>query len=117
MRALGYEAVQWDVDTIDWKKERSAAAILETVLPRLAPGSIILCHNNGYQIEEYLPTLIEQAQEAGYEFVTVDELLLDGATTIDANGPPAAGLLRPRVSARAAVALRLVKGRARCSII
>lgn len=86
VRALGYEAVQWDVDTIDWKQERSAAAILETVLPRLAPGSIILCHNNGYQIEEYLPTLIEQAQEAGYEFVTVDELLLDGATTIDANG-------------------------------
>ena len=37
VRALGYEAVQWDVDTIDWKKERSAAAILETVLPRLAP--------------------------------------------------------------------------------
>ena len=27
VRALGYEAVQWDVDTIDWKKERSRMAL------------------------------------------------------------------------------------------
>lgn len=56
------------------------------MLPRLSPGCIILCHNNGYQIEQYLPVLIEQALEQGYEFVTVDELLLEGETTIDANG-------------------------------
>ncbi len=86
VRELGYEAIQWDVDTIDWKKERSAETILDTVLPRLSPGCIILCHNNGYQIEQYLPVLIEQALEQGYEFVTVDELLLEGETTIDANG-------------------------------
>lgn len=86
VRELGYEAIQWDVDTIDWKKERSAETILDTVLPRLSPGCIILCHNNGYQIEQYLPVLIEQALEQGYEFVTIDELLLEGETTIDANG-------------------------------
>lgn len=74
------------VDTIDWKQERSAQTILDTVLPRLSPGCIILCHNNGYKIKDYLPVLIEKALAEGYEFVTIDELLLEGNTTIDANG-------------------------------
>ena len=86
VRDFGYEPIQWDVDTIDWKQERSSQTILDTVLPRLAPGCIILCHNNGYKIKEYLPVLIEKAMAEGYEFVTIDELLLEGNTTIDANG-------------------------------
>lgn len=86
VRDIGYEPIQWNIDTIDWKEERSAETILETVLPKLAPGAIILCHNNGFKIESYLPTLIETAQKEGYTFVTVSELLLSGDTTIDANG-------------------------------
>ena len=72
--------------TIDWKKERSAQTILDTVLTKLNDGAIILCHNNGYKIEQYLPTLIESALAAGYRFVTVSELLLAGNTVIDVNG-------------------------------
>lgn len=86
VRSHGHEPIQWDVDTIDWKPERSAQKILDTVLPKLKDGSIILCHNNGFKIEEYLPTLIETAKANGYSFVTVDELLLDGDTVIDVNG-------------------------------
>ncbi len=86
MRSLGYEVVQWDIDTIDWKEERSAQTILDTVIPKLHPGCIILCHNNGYKIKEYLPALLEAAQSQGYEFVTVSELLLQGETIIDVNG-------------------------------
>jgi len=41
---------------------------------------------NGYKIKEYLPSLLETALADGYEFVTVSELLLQGDTTIDANG-------------------------------
>ncbi|MBR0026964.1 MAG: polysaccharide deacetylase family protein, partial [Clostridia bacterium] len=37
-RAMGYEPIQWSIDTIDWKEERSASTILDTVLPKLAPG-------------------------------------------------------------------------------
>ena len=85
-RAMGYEPIQWSIDTIDWKEERSAQTILDTVIPKLAPGCIILCHNNGYKIKEYLPTLINTAKEQGYEFVTVSELLLSGNTMIDVNG-------------------------------
>lgn len=85
-RGAGHEPIQWDVDTIDWRPERSSQKILDTVLPKLKDGSIILCHNNGYKIEEYLPTLIETAIANGFEFVTVDELLLKGDTVIDVNG-------------------------------
>ena len=74
------------MDTIDWREERSAQTILDTVIPKLHPGCIILCHNNGYKIKEYLPTLIETAQAQGYEFVMVSELRLEGDTIIDVNG-------------------------------
>ena len=86
VRSLGYEPIQWNIDTIDWKEERSSQTILDTVLPKLSPGCIILCHNNGYQIKEYLPTLLETAISQGYELVTVSELLLEGETAIDNNG-------------------------------
>lgn len=93
---------QTRVDTIDWKPERSVDAILNGVLPKLIPGSIILCHNNGYRIKDYLPMLIEKAQEQGYTFVTLSELLLSGETTIDNNGmqkPAAGGAATPIPSA------------------
>ena len=86
LREEGYEVIQWNIDTIDWREERSANDILNTVLPKLADGSIILSHNNGYRIEQYLPTLIETALARGYTFVTVSELLLSGNTAIDVNG-------------------------------
>jgi len=86
VRDMGYTPVQWNIDTVDWKEERSTQAILDTVLPKLKPGSIILCHNNGYKINEYLPKLIDAAKAEGYEFVKISELLLDGETIIDVNG-------------------------------
>ncbi len=86
VRDMGYIPVQWNIDTVDWKEERSAQTILDSVLPKLKPGSIILCHNNGFKIKEYLPELIQAAKAQGYEFVTISELLLDGETIIDVNG-------------------------------
>ncbi|MDO4565650.1 MAG: polysaccharide deacetylase family protein [Clostridia bacterium] len=86
VRDIGYEVIQWTRDTVDWKESRSTQQILDSVLPNLTSGDIILCHNNGYKIEEYLPTLIETAMEQGFEFVTVTELLLSGETTIDNQG-------------------------------
>ncbi len=85
-REAGYEVIQWDVDTVDWREERSAETILGDVLPKLVPGSIVLCHNNGFKIESYLPVLLEEAQAQGFVFVTVDKLLLEGDTIIDVNG-------------------------------
>ena len=85
-REAGYEVIQWSRDTVDWKQDRSAQTILDGVLKKLQSGDIILCHNNGYKIETYLPVLIETAQQKGFSFVTVSELLLSGETSIDNNG-------------------------------
>ena len=85
-REAGYQVIQWSRDTVDWKQDRSAQTILDGVLKKLQSGDIILCHNNGYKIETYLPVLIETAQQKGFRFVTVSELLLSGETSIDNNG-------------------------------
>ena len=86
VRDMGYEVVQWNLDTVDWKEGRSSDTILNAVIPKLSDGSIILSHNNGYEIETYLPKLIEQALAEGYRFVTVSELLPEGERTVDNNG-------------------------------
>ena len=86
VRDMGYEIVQWNLDTVDWKEGRSAETILNAVLPKLSDGSIILSHNNGYEIETYLPKLIEEAQKQGYHFVTISELLPQGERKVDSNG-------------------------------
>ncbi len=86
VRDMGYEIVQWNIDTVDWKEGRSPETILNAVLPKLAAGSIILSHNNGNGIETYLPQLIEKAQSEGYRFVTIPELLPEGEHTVDNNG-------------------------------
>ena len=86
VRDMGYEIIQWNVDTVDWKEGRTPETILNAVLPKLSDGSIILCHNNGYGIETYLPKLIEEAQSRGYRFVTISELLPDGERVVDSNG-------------------------------
>ena len=86
VRDMGYEIIQWNVDTVDWKEGRTPETILNAVLPKLSDGSIILSHNNGCGIETYLPKLIEQAQSEGYRFVTISELLPEGECIVDNNG-------------------------------
>jgi len=44
VNSIGMTAVQWNVDSLDWKGI-SAAEITQRVLSRVVPGSIILFHN------------------------------------------------------------------------
>ena len=85
-RSAGYEVVQWDVDTIDWKEGTSVDFVIERVLSKTKSGSIILCHNNAQYIVDYLPKLISALKEKGFVFVKVSEMILPGDTTIDPNG-------------------------------
>jgi polysaccharide deacetylase family sporulation protein PdaB len=85
-RGAGYEVIQWDVDTVDWKDERTVEQIYKRVMDNVKSGSIILCHNNAKHVLEYMPLIIQDLKSQGYEFVTVPELLLQGEFTIDNNG-------------------------------
>ena len=81
----GMTAVQWDVDSLDWKGI-SGAEIIKRVVGKVKSGSIILCHNNSDHILDALPTILDELTAKGYKFVTVGELLYKDDYTIDAQG-------------------------------
>jgi len=85
IRNIGMTAIQWDVDSLDWKG-LSAEEIQSRVLDRIQPGSIVLFHNAAEHTPEALPGILEQLLAEGYQVVPVSELLLDGETTIDHTG-------------------------------
>ena len=68
--------VFWDIDTLDWKSQ-NVEAILETAGDRPEDGSIILMHDEYETSVEAAFLLIDRLKKTGYEFVTVDHLIMD----------------------------------------
>lgn len=69
--------VLWNIDTLDWKRP-GADAIKAAVLNNTFNGAIVLMHDGGgnrQQDVEALPGIIDGLKAAGYELVTVSELL------------------------------------------
>ena len=85
VEALGMTAVQWDVDSLDWKGI-SASEIQQRVLKNVRSGSIILFHNAAEHTPEALPGIIEALQKDGYTIVPISQLLLSGDTYQDNTG-------------------------------
>lgn len=85
MEGMGLITVQWDVDSVDWKKG-SADDIKKKVLGKVKPGSILLFHNDLENTTEALPEIINSLTKQGYELVTISELVYTENYTIDANG-------------------------------
>lgn len=73
---LGYYAIQWDVDSLDWK-DYGKDSIIKTVTghKHLGNGSIILCHNGAKYTAEALDTLIRTLRGLGYRIVPISELI------------------------------------------
>ncbi|BED92818.1 MAG: polysaccharide deacetylase family protein [Candidatus Paraimprobicoccus trichonymphae] len=67
--------VQWDVDTIDWRKDASIEKILDRVKKKSKNGSIILMHNGAECIIEALPKIIAYLKEQKYEIVPLSKLI------------------------------------------
>ena len=85
VEALGMTAIQWDVDSLDWKGI-SAQEITQRVLKNVRSGSIVLFHNAAEHTPEALLGIIEALQADGYTIVPVSELLLGGDTYLDNTG-------------------------------
>ena len=79
---LNLKTIQWDVDTLDWKG-LNGFEICERVMSKVKNGSIILCHNNSENILEGLPLMLERLINAGYEVVSVGDLILHDNYYID----------------------------------
>ena len=83
--AAGYpDSVTWDVDTIDWRPVindppgPTTGDIVAKVLANTRAGSIVLNHLGGYNTYAALPRVVEGLRAAGYDLVTLDELLGTG---------------------------------------
>ena len=84
-RAEGYEAVQWSIDSLDWK-DRGTQDIIKQCTYRIEAGDIVLFHNDSNDIVNALPTVIEHYQTLGYKLIPVSDILLEGEYTIDVQG-------------------------------
>lgn len=84
-RAEGYEAVQWSIDSLDWK-DRGTQDIIRQCTHHVENGDIVLFHNDSNDILNALPSVIEHYQALGYTIIPVSDILLDGPYTIDVQG-------------------------------
>lgn len=87
VNACGYHAIQWDVDSLDWK-DYGVDSIINTVLnhKHLGNGSIILCHNGAKYTAKALEQLIDGLQEQGYELVKMSDLIYQDNYEMDVEG-------------------------------
>ena len=85
VNGMGMTAIQWDVDSLDWKG-LDAAEITRRVVGGVEPGSIVLFHNAAEHTPEALAGIIEALQADGYTIVPISQLLLSGEYSIDHTG-------------------------------
>lgn len=83
----GYYAIQWDVDSLDWK-DYGVDSIVDTVVnhKNLGNGSIILCHNGAKYTAQALESVITGLKDKGYEIVPISELIYKDCYHMDVTG-------------------------------
>ena len=85
LKQIGLIAVQWDVDSLDWKG-LSASEITNRVVSKVKNGSIILMHNNSDNILDALRLTLSRLKVQGYKITSVSDLVYNEGYTIDRNG-------------------------------
>jgi peptidoglycan/xylan/chitin deacetylase (PgdA/CDA1 family) len=76
-RALGFTTIEWNVDPRDWSRPGSDA-IYQNVVSNARNGAIVIQHDGGgdrSQTLAALPREIDALRKAGYQFVTITDLL------------------------------------------
>ncbi|RJP29156.1 MAG: polysaccharide deacetylase family protein [Candidatus Omnitrophota bacterium] len=81
----GYTIIKWSVSGLNGRQDSHSRKIAHRVVGNVRNGSIILLHDGNRlsnntdrsQIVKALPIIIETLQGKGYQFVTINELLLE----------------------------------------
>ena len=68
--------VLWDIDPQDWAT-KDADTVVQRILKGAPEGSIILLHDASASSVQAAFTVIDSLQQENYEFVTVEDLLLE----------------------------------------
>ncbi|MGN0352858.1 MAG: polysaccharide deacetylase family protein [Roseburia sp.] len=77
---LDYETtmveVLWDIDPLDWKTDNSDV-VTERVVSKVQEGDIILLHDASESSVKAAFQIIDELEQQGYQFVTVEELIFE----------------------------------------
>ena len=68
--------VLWDIDPLDWAT-KDADTVVQRILKGVTEGSIILLHDASQSSVQAALSVIDILQQENYEFVTVEDLLLE----------------------------------------
>lgn len=82
---LGMFPIQWDVDSLDWKK-LGKDEMVSRVLSRTKEGSILLFHNDVPNTPGAVEEVLKQLTAKGYSFVTVSDLIYKDHYQLDPAG-------------------------------
>ena len=85
LEKLNMYAIQWDIDTLDWK-DKKCDEMCEIISKKLSPGSIILMHNGARYTAESLDTIIKTITDAGYKIVPISEIIYKENYKINSQG-------------------------------
>jgi len=75
---LGYMSIYWTVDTLDWMPDKTCEQIRSRAMSNACPGAILLMHCGSPQEGQVLGSIIEDLHAAGYEVMTLTEVLAPG---------------------------------------
>nr|WP_227522093.1 delta-lactam-biosynthetic de-N-acetylase [Bacillus solitudinis] len=75
---MGYTNVFWSMAYKDWEidKQKGGQYAYEQIMKRIHPGAIMLIHSVSSDNAEALPRVIDDARKQGYEFKSLDEMML-----------------------------------------
>ncbi len=71
---FGYKVIFWNLDSLAVKSQ-GAAAIVQTIVSQVKPGSIIMSSDIDSTSVQALPTVLDALISKGYKFVTVPQLI------------------------------------------
>jgi peptidoglycan/xylan/chitin deacetylase (PgdA/CDA1 family) len=77
--SLGYRPIYWTVDSGDWTADATAEGVYRRVMDRTVSGAIVVLHFDSAttvnSTAAALPRLIDDLRAAGFNLVTITELL------------------------------------------
>ncbi len=74
VKDMGLQTVLWSIDPKDWQSKKTSNQLVNHILARVQPGSIVLLHEGKPHTLAALPLLIKELKQRGWQLVTLSEL-------------------------------------------
>ena len=78
--------LQWDIDSRDWQKKKSAEEMANFIIKNAKNGSVVLFHNDTVNTPEALEIVLKNLSKDGFEFVLAENMIYKKDFYIDSAG-------------------------------